>query len=133
MPLTPGYEPGHSDIRASDHTTRIIACATMWHENNDEMKEFLKSVMRLDEDQCARRITQTYLHIRDPDFYEYESEFIVDVDNLQSILIATVLLFFVCIKSTIFSNINLILELLHLQMYRRYILSILSFFNDRKG
>lgn len=63
-----------SNIKSSDHITRIYACATMWHETKDEMMEFLKSIMRLDEDQCARRVAQKYLRIVDPDYYEFESE-----------------------------------------------------------
>lgn len=47
----------------------------MWHETKDEMMEFLKSIMRLDEDQCARRVAQKYLRIVDPDYYEFESKY----------------------------------------------------------
>lgn len=36
--------------------------------------EFLKSILRLDEDQCARRVAQKYLKVVDPDYYEFESE-----------------------------------------------------------
>lgn len=32
----------------------------------------LKSIMRMDEDQCARRNAQKYLRIVDPDYYEFE-------------------------------------------------------------
>lgn len=38
----------------------------MWHETKDEMIEFLKSIIRLDEDQCARRVAQKYLRVVDP-------------------------------------------------------------------
>ena len=61
-------------IKSSDHITRIYSCATMWHETKDEMIEFLKSIMRMDEDQCARRVAQKYLRIVDPDYYEFESK-----------------------------------------------------------
>ncbi|XP_075147009.1 hyaluronan synthase-like protein kkv isoform X1 [Haematobia irritans] len=65
-------------VKSSDHITRIYACATMWHETKDEMMEFLKSVMRLDEDQCARRVAQKYLRIVDPDYYEFETHTFFD-------------------------------------------------------
>ncbi|KAL9891261.1 hyaluronan synthase-like protein kkv isoform 2-T2 [Glossina fuscipes fuscipes] len=65
-------------IKSSDHITRIYACATMWHETKDEMMEFLKSIMRLDEDQCARRVAQKYLRIVDPDYYEFETHTFFD-------------------------------------------------------
>lgn len=47
----------------------------MWHENKEEMMEFLKSILRLDEDQCARRVAQKYLKVVDPDYYEFESRY----------------------------------------------------------
>ena len=37
-----------------DKITRIKGCATMWHENQAEMSEMLKSIFRMDEDYCAR-------------------------------------------------------------------------------
>lgn len=53
---------------------RIYACATMWHETKEEMMEFLKSVMRLDEDQSSRRIVRHYMGFDIPDYYELESK-----------------------------------------------------------
>lgn len=72
---TDGSTPHKPSIKNSDHITRIYACATMWHETKDEMIEFLKSIIRLDEDQCARRVAQKYLRVVDPDYYEFESKF----------------------------------------------------------
>lgn len=63
---TDGSTPHKPTIKNSDHITRIYACATMWHETKDEMIEFLKSIIRLDEDQCARRVAQKYLRVVDP-------------------------------------------------------------------
>lgn len=37
--------------------------------------EIVKSILRMDEDQCARRVAQKYLRVVDPDYYEYESEY----------------------------------------------------------
>lgn len=75
---TDGSALPKSNIKSSDHITRIYACATMWHETKDEMIEFLKSIMRLDEDQCARRVAQKYLRIVDPDYYEFETHIFFD-------------------------------------------------------
>lgn len=66
--------PNKPSIKSSDNITRIYTCATMWHETKDEMIEFLKSIMRMDEDQCARRVAQKYLRVLDPDYYEFESK-----------------------------------------------------------
>ncbi|XP_026324913.1 chitin synthase chs-2 isoform X3 [Hyposmocoma kahamanoa] len=65
-------------IKSSDQITRIYACATMWHETKDEMIEFLKSILRMDEDQCARRVAQKYLRVVDPDYYEFETQIFLD-------------------------------------------------------
>lgn len=62
-------------VKKSDSITRIYACATMWHETREEMMEMLKSILRMDEDQCARRVAQKYLRVVDPDYYEFESKF----------------------------------------------------------
>ncbi|CAO1401711.1 unnamed protein product [Diamesa hyperborea] len=75
---TDGSAMPRSNIKSSDHITRIYACCTMWHETKDEMIEFLKSIIRLDEDQCARRVAQKYLRIVDPDYYEFETHIFFD-------------------------------------------------------
>lgn len=38
----------------------------------------LKSIFRMDEDQCARRNAQKYLKVVDPDYYEFESHILID-------------------------------------------------------
>ncbi|XP_076168647.1 hyaluronan synthase-like protein kkv [Ptiloglossa arizonensis] len=75
---TDGPTTPPSTVKSSDHVTRIYACATMWHENKEEMMEFLKSILRLDEDQCARRVAQKYLKVVDPDYYEFETHIFFD-------------------------------------------------------
>ncbi|XP_043674130.1 chitin synthase chs-2 isoform X1 [Vespula pensylvanica] len=75
---TDGSTTPASMVKSSDHVTRIYACATMWHENKEEMMEFLKSILRLDEDQSARRVAQKYLKVVDPDYYEFETHIFFD-------------------------------------------------------
>ncbi|GAB6026180.1 hypothetical protein CHUAL_012391 [Chamberlinius hualienensis] len=67
-----------SGAKSVDQITHIYACVTMWHETDEEMVAMLKSVMRMDEDQSARRNAQKYLQIVDPDYYEYETHIYFD-------------------------------------------------------
>jgi len=67
-----------STVLSTDYITKILACATMWHETSEEMIQMLKSVLRMDEDQCARRNAQKYLRIVDPDYYEFEVNIFFD-------------------------------------------------------
>ena len=39
---------------SEDKKTRIKGCATMWHENSEEIAVCMKSVFSMDEDYCAR-------------------------------------------------------------------------------
>ncbi|UJR37230.1 hypothetical protein I4U23_029939 [Adineta vaga] len=63
---------------SADVHTKIYSCATMWHETETEMLQLLKSIMRLDSDQCARRTARNYLHLKDLDYYEYEGHIFFD-------------------------------------------------------
>ncbi|ETN72732.1 hypothetical protein NECAME_13752 [Necator americanus] len=63
---------------SADAITKIYACATMWHETPHEMTCMLKSIFRMDEDQCARRNAQKYLKVIDPDYYEFEAHIFFD-------------------------------------------------------
>nr|QAX32942.1 chitin synthase II [Diabrotica virgifera virgifera] len=73
-----GREQTENENVPHDKITRIYACATMWHETKEEMVEFLKSVFRLDEDQCAHRIVRQYLQFQLPDYYELETHIFFD-------------------------------------------------------
>lgn len=59
----------------SDSTVRIYACGTMWHETKEEMVAFLKSIIRMDEDQCAHRLVRNYLLFHKHYYYEFESKY----------------------------------------------------------
>ncbi|KAG8237767.1 hypothetical protein J437_LFUL017831 [Ladona fulva] len=67
-----------STIKRSDTIPHIFACVTMWHETKEEMKEMLKSVMRLDSDQSARHNIQQYFRLPDPDYYKLEVHIFFD-------------------------------------------------------
>ena len=67
-------DKGKASVHSQDQITKIYACATMWHETSEEMIQMLKSVIRMDEDQSARRNAQKYLRIVDPDYYEFEGD-----------------------------------------------------------
>lgn len=65
-------------IRKTDRITKIYACATMWHENKEEMLEMLISLFRIDFDYSARRNSQKYLGVVDQDYYEWETHILFD-------------------------------------------------------
>ena len=67
-------ESGSEREQGSDHIRRVYVCATMWHETPYEMKTMLKSVLRMDDDQAARRLAQKHFKIVDPDYYELEGD-----------------------------------------------------------
>lgn len=60
--------------KRKDRVTRIYACATMWHEEKNEMNHLVNSILRLDKDQCAMRVTQKHYKVQIEDYYELESK-----------------------------------------------------------
>ena len=65
-------------MRQSDQITRILACATMWHEEKSEMMLMLQAVAHMDADQCARRCAQKYLQMVDNDYYHFKTHIFFD-------------------------------------------------------
>ncbi|XP_058450072.1 chitin synthase chs-2-like [Malaya genurostris] len=70
------------EIKPYDRIPQIFVCATMWHETKEELMEFLKSIIRLDEDQCARRMAMKHIQASkdfiDPDYYDLETHIFFD-------------------------------------------------------
>lgn len=60
--------------KRKDRITKIYACATMWHEERNEMNHLISSILRLDRDQCAMRVTQKHYKVQIEDYYELESK-----------------------------------------------------------
>jgi chitin synthase len=69
----------NDQITARDKIPQIFVCATMWHETMEELMEFLKSLLRLDEDQCARRMAMKYIQLNkneiDSEYYDLECKY----------------------------------------------------------
>ncbi|XP_067657797.1 chitin synthase chs-2-like [Haliotis asinina] len=66
-----------ADTPDSQSHPMIYICATMWHENEQEMMQILTSLFRLDADQCAKRIAKDKLNA-DVDYYEFEVHILFD-------------------------------------------------------
>nr|XP_031837547.1 chitin synthase chs-2-like [Nomia melanderi] len=73
-----GYSEENINNRENACITQIYACATMWHENKEEMMELIGSILRLDKDQCAMKVTQKYYKIFIKDYYELDTHIFFD-------------------------------------------------------
>ena len=72
------HEEDTSGIKPSDSITRIYACATMWHESEEEQLEMLKSLFRIDTDYNRRKMARNHLKVVDPDYYQWETHILFD-------------------------------------------------------
>ena len=61
-----------SVAKEEDYITKLLISATLWHETKEEMIQMLKSLFRLDEDQCAKKNAKQFLKARIQDYYEFE-------------------------------------------------------------
>lgn len=74
----------------------------MWHETKEELMEFLKSILRLDEDQCARRMAMKYVQLNkddiDKEYYDLESKYLKSISKgsftKRSLFVWLIILFF---------------------------------------
>ncbi|VDI72691.1 chitin synthase [Mytilus galloprovincialis] len=80
-------QPTNNNVKADPVQTKVYICATMWHENRTEMKQFLKTLFRLDLDQAAHYLAknepgnETSEQNREAairDYYEFEAHIMFD-------------------------------------------------------
>ena len=81
MCASQGYDVDGIDPKCDpkdDDTVRIFACATMWHEDKNEMLQMLKAIMRLDKDQWAQAKAKEDFGAEESQYYEIETNIFFD-------------------------------------------------------
>ncbi|XP_011310728.1 uncharacterized protein [Fopius arisanus] len=71
-------EPQEPQDTKEHPTTKLYVCATMWHEQEDEMMNFINSVIKLDLYRSSNKFTQTRYKVQMDDYYELESHVFFD-------------------------------------------------------
>lgn len=60
MSLSPHYNPSTAIDETGSAAKTVFAVVTMWHESTEEAQNILKSIFRMDKDQCKRRVASDY-------------------------------------------------------------------------
>nr|AYU70919.1 chitin synthase 2 [Cryptolestes ferrugineus] len=66
------------DTTLENDEVRIYACGTMWHETKEEMRSFLKSILRMDRDQFCHYAVRKAFKVKRKDYYEFETHVLFD-------------------------------------------------------
>ena len=69
-------QPTRTNVRSKDDadTSHLYICTFFNQQTDHDILESLKSVLRMDEEQCARRNALKFLIEIDPDYFEFESK-----------------------------------------------------------
>ncbi|XP_032785586.2 chitin synthase chs-2 [Daphnia magna] len=78
MSLSPHYHPSTAIDETGSAAKTVFAVVTMWHESTEEIHNILKSIFRMDKDQCKRRVASDYDQVIDPHLYRYETHIFYD-------------------------------------------------------
>jgi len=69
---------GQQRDNTSPNIPQVYFCITMWHEEEKEMKNILKSIFRCDKDQWIMRNVQEKFNKKNIDYYEFEAHIFFD-------------------------------------------------------
>lgn len=75
-PLTDNGDPNTSrKNKKKQPVAHLYICSFFDQQTETDVVETIKSIIRMDEEQCARRNAIRFLIESDPDYFEFESEF----------------------------------------------------------